>query len=112
MRTLFFGLCLPVVLVTSALADTGYTEARHNETYVLVPQADGTAALTSTVSRLDYYALRPDCFAEHPVYGMGFWKSVDAGWQIEMGRSVLARFPNQPLPFEGVDCSKGLESGG
>jgi hypothetical protein len=87
------------------------TDAATGAVYQTEVQGDGTVRLSYNGEE-DVYVLQSDCFATHMIYGVGMWKTDAEGWQVQFGGATILNFPGGPVPFEGVDCSRGPQSGG
>ncbi len=101
------ALCAGLLSVPAlpAPAQETLTDVATGASYVLTPGPDGTATLAGTDS-VDTYTLKPDCIAEHPIYGLVLWKTADDGWRIEISGAVLVSFAHQPQPVAGT-CPAG-----
>ncbi len=98
--TLAFGLAL--LMPVAAHADGDLADKTTGAVYVLTTAGDGTATLAG-VDEIDTYALKPDCYAEHPIYGLGAWQAVEGGWRIMVQGSQIVSFDGAP-PLDNPAC--------
>jgi hypothetical protein len=90
-------------LATPAFADEDVTDTATGTVYALTLNDDGTATLASKVDEIDSFALKSDCYAEHPIYGLGAWQAVDGGWRIMVQGSQIVSFEGTP-PLDNPAC--------
>ena len=91
---------LALLLSTPALAATELSDQATGAVYILGDAAAGKVTLTSKADGgSDAYVLSQDtCYAEHPIYGVGAWQTIDGGWRIMVqGTKVLSFEGAAPL---------------
>ncbi len=104
MKLKSLALSAAVALVpVAALADGELTDKATGAVYVLTASGDGNAVLASKVDETDTFTLKADCYAEHPIYGLGAWQNVEGGWRIMVQGSQIASFDGA-APLDNPAC--------
>lgn len=98
---LAFGLAL----ASPALAETELADKATGAVYVLGDaNADGEIPLANKLDgEMDTYLLTKDCYAKHPIYGLGAWQAVEGGWRIMVSGSQTVSFDGA-TPFDNPAC--------
>ncbi len=103
MPTRRLALCL-VLIASPALAETELPDQTTGAVYLLGEPANGEVALTSKADgEMDSFVLKADCYAEHPIYGLGAWQMVDGGWRIMVQGSQIVSFEGT-APLDNPAC--------
>ena len=102
-NTLTFILGVALLVPAAAFADGELTDKATGAVYVLTAKDDGTTVLASKVDEIDAYTLQPNCYAEHPIYGLVAWQAVDGGWRIMVQSTQIVSFDGAP-PLDNPAC--------
>lgn len=93
-----------MIFSSPALAETELTDQATGTAYLLGDVTDGQVTLTNKVDgEMDAYVLTPDCYATHPIYGMGVWQAVEGGWRIMVQGTQIVSFEGA-TPLENQAC--------
>ena len=106
MKLAGFGWIITGVVLAAlpAQADTDLADKGTGAVYVLAMAADGSATLVNKLDgEMDSYILTPDCYATHPIYGLGALQAVEGGWRIMVGGSQIVSFDGAP-PLDNPAC--------
>jgi hypothetical protein len=101
-----FGATLALAMLAGAAAraDTELADKATGAVYVLTAGEDGAAVLASKADgEMDSYKLTANCYAEHPIYGLGAWQAVEGGWRIMVGGTQIVSF-NGATPLDNPAC--------
>ncbi len=91
-------------LATPGLADTDLPDQATGAVYVLGTATADEVALTNKIDgEMDAYVLTKDCYATHPIYGLGAWQAVEGGWRIMVGGTQIVSFEGA-TPFDNPAC--------
>ncbi|WP_137110295.1 hypothetical protein [Rhodobacter sp. SY28-1] len=90
---------------TPAFADTELADKGTGAIYILGnANADGELPLANKLDgEIDTYLLTQDCYAKHPLYGLGAWQAVDSGWRIIVSGTQTVSFDGA-TPFDNPAC--------
>jgi hypothetical protein len=91
-------------LATPALAETELADKATGAVYVLGDPANAEILLVNKVDgEMDSYILAENCYATHPIYGLGAWQAVEGGWRIMVGGTQIVSFDGA-TPFDNPAC--------
>lgn len=98
-------IALLLAFATPALAETELADQATGAFYLLGDVVDGKVSVTSKADgEADTFVLAQDtCYAEHPIYGLGAWQTVDGGWRIMVQGSQIVSFEGA-APLDNPDC--------
>jgi hypothetical protein len=104
MKNSVLHIVLGAALLTplAARADGEVNDKATGAVYLLTTAGDGTATLAG-VDEIDTYTLKADCYAEHPIYGLGAWQAVEGGWRIMVQGTQIVSFDGAP-PLDNPAC--------
>lgn len=99
------GIIAGVLLAAGpVLADTELADKATSAVYVLALTEDGSATLVNKLDgEMDSYKLTSNCYATHPIYGLGAWQAVEGGWRIMVGGTQIVSFDGAP-PLDNPAC--------
>lgn len=93
-----------LALASPSFAETELADQATGAAYLLADPADGEITLTNKVDgEMDSYILTQDCYAKHPIYGLGAWQAVEGGWRIMVQGTQIVSFEGA-TPFENPAC--------
>jgi hypothetical protein len=97
-------LALAVLAGAAARADAELADKATGAVYVLSAGDAGTMMLVNkTDGEMDSYKLEPNCYATHPIYGLGAWQAVEGGWRIMVGGTQIVAFDGA-TPLDNPAC--------
>jgi hypothetical protein len=92
------------LLAAPAFADTDLADRATGAVYVLGAPAGAEVTLVNKIDgAMDSYVLTQDCYATHPIYGVGAWQAVEGGWRIMVGGTQIVSFDGA-TPLDNPAC--------
>jgi hypothetical protein len=89
---------------TPGLAETEIADQATGAVYLLGDPANDEVTLTNKLDgEMDSYVLTANCYATHPIYGLGAWQAVEGGWRIMVQDSQTVSFEGA-APLDNPAC--------